>query len=116
MSKKSKKNRIGVVFSTNPEYNYQHEELQGYQSTPPAEQRLRVSRDRKNRRGKDVTLITGFQGRGDELKVLAKMLKSKCGVGGAVKEGEILIQGNNVDKVVSILIQAGYTQTKRSGG
>lgn len=82
----------------------------------PADQKLRVYIDRKQRRGKEVTLVTGFEGSEDELKDLGKTLKSKCGVGGSVKDYEIIIQGNQRDKVVKLLLEMGYKDTKKSGG
>ena len=117
MSKKNKKKRIGVVFSTEPDFNYQYEEdKKELDDLPPEKQRLRVSLDRKKRRGKEVTLITGFVGKEDSLKDLGKYLKTKCGVGGSAKEGEIIIQGNQRDKVVQLLLEKGYKNTKKSGG
>lgn len=80
------------------------------------EQRLRVLHDRKKRKGKTVTLVTGFIGTEDDLNDIARMLKSKCGVGGSVKDGEILIQGALKDKVYALLLDAGFVQTKTSGG
>ena len=116
MAKKNKKNRRGVVFSTNPDFEFQHEEDENIETLSPSQQNLRVLIDRKKRRGKEVTLVIGFEGANEDLKDLGKMLKSKCGVGGSVKDGEILIQGNQREKVVQLLLKAGYTRTKKSGG
>ena len=115
MGKKSKKNRIGVVFSTNPDYDYDHEE-DVTETLPVQQQKLRVMIDRKQRKGKEVTLVTGFIGTPDDLKDLGKLLKSKCGVGGSAKDGEIIIQGNNKQKVLDLLKKEGYSQTKGVGG
>jgi translation initiation factor 1 len=77
---------------------------------------LRVLLDRKQRRGKEATIITGFTGTNDQLEVLAKLLKKQCGVGGSAKDGEIIIQGNKRDKVMEILEKAGYAEAKKAGG
>jgi len=116
MAKKSKKNRIGVVYSTNDDFDYSFESDEPVEDAPANQQKLRVFIDRKQRRGKEVTLVTGFAGSEETLKELGKFLKSKCGVGGAVKDGEIMVQGNHRDKVVELLIAKGYTKTKKSGG
>ena len=116
MAKKNKKNRNGIVFSTNPDFEYQNDNDDNIETLDPSEQDLRVLIDRKKRRGKEVTLVIGFEGNDDDLKDLGKMLKSKCGVGGSVKDGEILIQGNQREKVVQLLLKAGYSRTKKSGG
>lgn len=115
MGKKSKKNRIGVVYSTNPDYDYD-QEAEDADTLPNQQQKLRVQIDRKQRRGKEVTLVTGFIGSEDDLKALGKLLKSKCGVGGSAKNGEIIVQGNNKQKVLDLLKKEGYTQTKGVGG
>lgn len=117
MSKKSKKNRIGVVYSTNDNYDYDHNDgADEMEDIAPNQQKLRVMIDRKQRGGKEVTLVTGFMGSEDSLKELGKFLKQKCGVGGSAKNGEMIVQGNQRDKVVKLLKDKGYTQTKASGG
>ena len=117
MSKKNKNTRSGVVFSTNPDFEYVYEDQsEEVKEAPASQQKLRVFLDRKPRKGKDVTLIAGYAGPEGTLKELGKMLKTKCGVGGSVKEGEILLQGDHRDKVVDILKGLGYTQTKKAGG
>lgn len=105
----------GIMYSTDPTFNYEQE--QDAAETTPAnnQQDLRVTLDRKNRGGKAVTLITGYRGIAADLETLAKMLKTKCGVGGAAKDGEIIIQGDFRDKVMLILQKEGY-KAKKSGG
>ncbi|HLU87416.1 MAG TPA: translation initiation factor [Taishania sp.] len=112
---KNKRERINVVYSTNPNFGYDYEEEEEVDTLPKNQQKLYVSIDKKSRGGKEVTLIEGFVGTEDDLKDLGKMLKTKCGVGGSVKDGEILIQGNFRDKIIGILESEGY-QTKRKGG
>ena len=110
-----KKKRVNVVYSTNPDYNFDYDEEQSEETLLSEDQDLRVTLDRKQRKGKAVTLVTGFIGEEDDLKDLAKMLKSKCGVGGSAKNGEILIQGDHRKKVLELLKTAGY-KAKQSGG
>lgn len=112
---KKKKNKVNVVYSTNPDFGFDYDEDESQETLPPGEQKLYVSIDRKQRKGKDVTLIEGFVGDPDDLKELGKMLKSKCGVGGSAKDGEIIIQGNMRDKVCDLLIEEGYTVKKKGG-
>lgn len=104
-----KKNKVGVVYSTNPDYQYEYEDDTPEQATlPPQQQKLVVGIDRKQRGGKQVTLVTGFVGTADDLQSLGRTLKSKCGVGGSAKEGQIMVQGDFRDKVVAILTALGY--------
>lgn len=103
------KKKVGVVYSTNPDYQYEYEDDEPQVATlPPQQQKLRVSLDRKQRGGKQVTLVAGFVGIEEDLAELGKMLKTKCGVGGNAKDGEILIQGDHREKVVALLSAAGY--------
>ena len=113
MSNKNK-NTSGFVYSTNPDFNIESED-ENQETLAPAKQDLRVWRDSKSRKGKTVTLVKGFVGTDDDLKDLEKLLKSKCGVGGTSKDGEIVIQGDMRDKVHDILKAAGYG-VKKAGG
>lgn len=110
---KNKSNKDGIVYSTNPDFRFDEEEQTI--TLDPARQNLRVMLDKKQRGGKKVTLVTGFVGSDFNLAVLGKELKTACGVGGSVKDGEILIQGDFKEKILNLLIQKGYSKTKISG-
>lgn len=114
-NKKSLSDLGGIMYSTNPDFVPAQAAGTEEPAVPNQQQDLRVQLDRKNRGGKAVTLITGFRGQPADLEILGKMLKSKCGVGGSAKEGEIIIQGDFRDKVVLLLQKEGY-KVKKSGG
>jgi translation initiation factor 1 len=102
------KSRLGVVYSTDPDFHYETAAETEAETLPPGKQRLTVAIDRRNRGGKQVTLVTGFVGKADDLKELGKTLKTRCGVGGTAKDGEITVQGDFRDKVVALLKEMGY--------
>lgn len=102
------KERLGVVYSTNPDFKYETAQTEQAETLAPEKQRLIVRIDRRNRGGKQVTLVEGFVGTQEDLAALGRTLKVKCGVGGAAKDGEITIQGDLRDKVVAILTSLGY--------
>lgn len=102
------KQRLGVVYSTDPNFNYATEETAEAETLEPSRQRLTVTIDRRNRGGKQVTLVSGFVGTQEDLAALGKTLKVKCGVGGSAKDGEITIQGDLRDKVTELLRNMGY--------
>ena len=111
----AKKEKLNIVYSTNPNFQYEFEEEESVESKPNNQQKLYVSIDKKQRGGKEVTLVEGVVGPEEELKELGKLLKSKCGVGGSVKDNEILIQGNFKDKVYDLLVKENYKVTKKGG-
>lgn len=115
MAKKNKKNRIDIVYSTNDDFDFEFDDDFEEETLEPGDQNLKVLLDRKARKGKAVTLIQDFVGTESDLKDLGKTLKQKCGVGGSVKDGEIIIQTDNRDKVMSLLNALGYNY-KRVGG
>ena len=96
------------MYSTNPDFEYSEEGGSGVETLTPEHQQLKVLLDRKNRGGKSVTLVENFQGTENDLKELGKLLKSKCGVGGSVKDGQILIQGDFRNKIAEILEKLNY--------
>lgn len=108
------KKRDGVVYSTNSDFQFTYSQSDTPLTLPPQQQNLIVLLDKSMRAGKQVTLVKGFVGAPDDLEKLGKMLKSKCGVGGSTKDGEVLIQGDQRDKIVQFLIKEGY-KAKRSG-
>ncbi len=114
MSKK-KNESSGIVYSTNPDFKFNNNNNIESVTTAPAQQDLRVMRDSKQRGGKTVTLIKGFVGKEEDIEKLTKMLKTKCGTGGTFKDGEIIIQGDQREKVFDLLLAAGY-KVKKAGG
>ena len=114
MSDNDWKSRLNVVYSTNPDFQYEYQEEQSVETLPPSMQNLRVWLDRKQRAGKSVTLVKGFVGSQDDLKELATQLKRRCGVGGSAKDSEIIIQGDFRDRIVELLTQMGY-KAKKAG-
>ena len=102
------KDRLGVVYSTDPDFKYETSAVEEAETLPPDKQKLIVSIDRRARAGKQVTLVSGFVGSSDDLAALAKTLKTKCGVGGSAKDGEIIIQGDWRDRIVTLLKSMGY--------
>jgi translation initiation factor 1 len=112
MSKK-RSNTSGLVYSTDPNFKIEEEALDNIETVSPAQQNLKIKLDAKQRAGKVVTLVQGFIGKLDDLEALGKKLKSFCGTGGSVKENEIIIQGDNRDKILSFLQKQGYSKTKK---
>lgn len=106
------KKRLNIVYSTNPDYHYQGDETEEETTIAKEKQLLRVSLDKRNRKGKAVTLVTGFTGTNDDLQELGKLLKTRCGVGGSAKDGEIIVQGDHRQKVLDILQKEGYAKSR----
>lgn len=108
------KSRLGVVYSTNPDFQFTTEDdvAEEQEMLPASQQKLRVRMERAGRKGKTVTLVTGFIGTDDDLKQLGKLLKTKLSTGGTAKDGEIVIQGDVRQSLVELLRKEGYTQTK----
>jgi translation initiation factor 1 len=112
MSKKNKPDRHGFVYSTNPDFSFKPEDETPASTLPPAQQKLRIRLETKHRGGKTVTIITGFAGTEEDLEELGKKLKNTCGTGGSAKDNEIIIQGDQREKVLQWLLKNGYTGTK----
>ena len=106
------KERLNVVYSTNPDFKYDSDEEDDVEALPKAKQLLRIELDKRNRKGKSVTLITNFVGSDDDLQDLAKSLKTRCGVGGSARDGEILLQGDFRTKVLELLVKDGYVKSR----
>lgn len=106
------KDRLGVMYSTNPDFQYNTDEEVEQDTLPKEKQLLRISLDKRNRGGKAVTLVTGFRGTADDLTALGKLLKVKCGVGGSAKDGEIIVQGDLRPKVLEVLQKEGYVKSR----
>ena len=107
-----RKKRIGVVYSTNPDYEYSDDSQEEADTLPKNQQKLRLNMERAGRGGKTVTLVKGFVGSDEDINALCKLLKQKCGVGGSVKESEIIIQGDHRQRLVEILKKEGFCQAK----
>ena len=112
MKKNDWKERLNIVYSTNPNYQYFTDEKEEISTLPKQQQKLRVSIEKNHRGGKTVTVVKNFVGTDDDIKELGRLLKTRCGVGGSVKDGEILIQGDFKEKTVELLKKEGYSQTK----
>ena len=110
MSKNKKsRNAVGVVYSTNPDYQYQYDDSdEQLETLPPAKQRLHVRMERSGRGGKTVTVVDNFVGSDDDLQALGRTLKAKCGVGGTAKDGQIIIQGDFRERIATLLKELGY--------
>ena len=106
------KKKLNIVYSTNPDYEYQQDETLQEETLAKEKQSLRIKLDTKQRRGKAVTLVTGFVGQEEDLNDLGKHLKVKCGVGGSVKDGDIIVQGDMRNKVLAILQKEGYKKVR----
>ena len=107
-----RKKRVGVVYSTNTDFDYSEDTQDEAISLPKNQQKLRLYMERAGRGGKTVTIVKFFVGSEDDMVALCKILKQKCGVGGSVKDGEIIIQGDHRERLLDILKKDGYTQTK----
>lgn len=115
MSKKNKPDTRGFVFSTDSSFRFEEEERTPQETLAPAQQNLRVKLETKHRAGKTVTLVDGFTGSEEDVEKLGKQLKNFCGTGGSVKDGEIIVQGDQRDRVLQFLLKNGYSKTKKSG-
>lgn len=113
MSKKNRPDTRGFVYSTDPNFSFQPEENNEQETLPAAQQKLKIRLDTKQRAGKAVSLVEGFTGTNDDLETLGKALKNFCGTGGSIKDGEVIIQGDQRDKILQWLLKNGYKQTRK---
>lgn len=113
MAKKKPSDRNGFVYSTDPDFQYEGEEIQEQETLPPAQQQLRIKLDTKQRAGKAVTLVAGFIGTAEDLEQLGRQLRNYCGTGGSVKNGEAIVQGDQRDKICQWLQKNGYVKVKK---
>ena len=113
MSKKNKSDKNGFVYSTDPNFGFQHEEEKAAETLPSQQQKFKIRLDTKHRGGKAVTLVEGFIGTDEDLQTLGKALKNFCGTGGSAKDNEIIIQGDQRDKVLQWLLKNGYKNSKK---
>jgi translation initiation factor 1 len=113
MSKKNKADTQGFVYSTDPNFRFNNENDDSLETAVPAEQKLLIQLDKKQRGGKTVTLVTGFSGTVSDLELLAKNLRNFCGTGGSAKDGEAIVQGDQRDKVLQWLLKNGYAKAKK---
>jgi translation initiation factor 1 len=113
MNKKIRNDRNGFVFSTDPNFNFQEEEAPATETLPPHQQKLKIKLETKHRGGKAVTMVEGFTGKEEDLQTLGKALKNFCGTGGAIKDGEIIIQGDQREKVLQWLLKNEYKNAKK---
>ncbi len=109
------KNTGGIVYSTNPDFNYTDPHQVETETVPPPQQELRIFLEKKHRGGKTACVIKGFVGKQEDLEALGRLLKTKCGTGGSAKDGEIIVQGDWRDKILQILLEKGY-KAKKAGG
>lgn len=116
MGKKNKADEKGFVYSTDPNFRFEEEDNSPQATLPPSQQKLRVKLETKHRAGKVVTLIEGFVGIDDDREELGKKLKNYCGTGGSAKDGEIIVQGDQREKVMQFLMKNGYSNSKKAGG
>lgn len=113
MSKKKANDKNGFVYSTDPDFQFQNEHTEPAETLPHAQQKLKIRLETKHRGGKTVTLITGFIGKEEDLETVSKSLKNVCGTGGSAKDGEIIIQGDQRDKILQWLLKNGYGLSKK---
>lgn len=106
------KKRLNILYSTNPDFLYEYDEEAEAETLSPDQQKLRVQIEKKGRNGKTATIINGFIGQEEDLKELARHIKNRCGVGGSAKDGQIIIQGDLKEKVLNVLKEAGYKNSK----